>query len=145
MKWTKKKKIILAAAVVVVVAGGIKLAMGGGEPAGETVSTATAETQDLEETLKLKAALEGTESTEVVSRLHYEVKQLLVKEGDRVKKGQLLAVLDSSDLSQEISLKQGELTLLQKQQAEALRDRQVEYTNAKKTYEDTKQLFEVGA
>jgi len=146
MKGAKKKKIIVALAAVAVVAAAAKLAFGGNsQPTGEFVSTALAERQDLEETLKLKAALEGTESTEVVSRLHYEVKELLVKEGDRVKKGQLLAVLDSSDLSQDISLKKGDLTLLQKQQAETLEDRQVEYDNAKKAYDDTKALFDIGA
>lgn len=144
-KWSKKKKILLIAAIAVAAVAGIKLARGGGEPAGEPVTTAEVEKQDLEETLKLKAVLEGTESTEVVSRLHYEVKELRVKEGDRVKKGQLLAVLDSSDLSQEISLKQGGLALLQKQQAETLRDRQVEYSDAKKAYDDVKTLFEIGA
>lgn len=145
MKLTKKKKIILVAAIAVAVTVGVKLALGSGEPEGEMVSTALAEKQDLEETLRLKAVLEGTESTEVVSRLHYEVKELLVKEGDRVKKGQLLAVLDSTDLSKEIALKKGGLTLLQKQQVETLRDRQVEYDNAKKAYDDTKALFDIGA
>lgn len=145
MKLTKKKKIILVAAIAVAVTVGVKLALGSREPAGETVSTAFAEKRDLEETLRLKAVLEGTESTEVVSRLHYEVKELLVKEGDRVKKGQLLAVLDSTDLSKEISLKKGGLTLLQKQQMETLKDRQMEYDNAKKAYDDTKALFDIGA
>ncbi len=145
MKLTKKKKIILVAAIAVAVTVGVKLALGSGEPEGEMVSTALAEKQDLEETLRLKAVLEGTESTEVVSRLHYEVKELLVKEGDRVKKGQLLAVLDSTDLSKEIALKKGGLTLLQKQQMETLRDRQIEYDNAKKAYDDTKALFDIGA
>lgn len=145
MKLTKKKKIILVAAIAVAVTVGVKLALGSGEPEGEMVSTTLAEKQDLEETLRLKAVLEGTESTEVVSRLHYEVKELLVKEGDRVKKGQLLAVLDSTDLSKEIALKKGGLTLLQKQQMETLRDRQVEYDNAKKAYDDTKALFDIGA
>ncbi|MGN0135520.1 efflux RND transporter periplasmic adaptor subunit [Anaerotignum sp.] len=145
MKLTKKKKIILAAAIAAAVAAGGKLAFGKGEAPGEAVSTALAEKQDLQETLRLKAVLEGTESTEVVSRLHYEVKELLVKEGDRVKKGQLLAVLDSADLSQEMALKRGELSLLQKQQAETLRDRQIDYDNAKKAYDDTKILFEIGA
>ena len=144
MKLTKRKKIVIAVAVLFAAAG-IKLAMGKGEAPAEMVSTAMAEKQDLEETLKLKAVLEGTESVEVVSRLHYEVKELLVKEGDRVKKGQLLAVLDSTDLSQEMSLKEGDLALLQKEQAETLRDRQVEYDNAKKLYDDTKALFDIGA
>lgn len=147
MKLTKKKKIIIGAAAVVIVLGGLKIATGksGGGDMGTPVSTALTEKQDLEEMLKLRAVLEGTESTEVVSRLHYEVKELYVKEGDHVTAGQLLAVLDSSDISQELSLKRGNVSLLQKQQAETLEDRQVEYDNALKDYNDTKELFDIGA
>ena len=68
-----------------------------------------------------------------------------MKEGDHVTAGQLLAVLDSSDISQELSLKRGNVSLLQKQQAETLEDRQVEYDNAKKEYDDIKALFDIGA
>ena len=147
MKLSKKKKIIIGAAAVVVILGGLKIATGksGGNDLGMPVSTALTEKQDLEEILKLRAVLEGTESTEVVSRLHYEVKELYVKEGDHVTAGQLLAVLDSSDISQELSLKRGNVSLLQKQQAETLEDRQVEYDNAKKEYDDIKALFDIGA
>lgn len=147
MKLSKKKKIIIGAAAVVVILGGLKIATGksGGNDLGMPVSTALTQKQDLEEILKLRAVLEGTESTEVVSRLHYEVKELYVKEGDRVTAGQLLAVLDSSDISQELSLKRGNVSLLQKQQAETLEDRQVEYDNAKKEYDDIKALFDIGA
>ncbi len=147
MKLSKKKKIIIGAAAVVVILGGLKIATGksGGNDLGMPVSTALTQKQDLEEILKLRAVLEGTESTEVVSRLHYEVKELYVKEGDHVTAGQLLAVLDSSDISQELSLKRGNVSLLQKQQAETLEDRQVEYDNAKKEYDDMKALFDIGA
>ncbi len=132
---------------MVVILGGLKIATGksGGNDLGMPVSTALTQKQDLEEILKLRAVLEGTESTEVVSRLHYEVKELYVKEGDHVTAGQLLAVLDSSDISQELSLKRGNVSLLQKQQAETLEDRQVEYDNAKKEYDDIKALFDIGA
>ena len=147
MKLSKKKKIIIGAAAVVVILGGLKIDTGksGGNDLGMPVSTALTQKQDLEEILKLRAVLEGTESTEVVSRLHYEVKELYVKEGDHVTAGQLLAVLDSSDISQELSLKRGNVSLLQKQQAETLEDRQVEYDNAKKEYDDIKALFDIGA
>lgn len=147
MKLSKKKKIIIGAAAVVIVLGGIKIATGksGSGDMGTPVSTALTEKQDLEEMLKLRAVLEGTESTEVVSRLHYEVKEVYVKEGDHVTAGQLLAVLDTSDISQELSLKRGNVSLLQKQQAETLEDRQVEYDNALKDYNDTKALFDIGA
>lgn len=88
---TKKKKMIIAAVAVVLIAGGLKVALGSRqtEPTGTPVTTGTVVRQDLEEVLKQKATLEGTESAEVASKLHYEVKQVLVKEGDKVTKGQL--------------------------------------------------------
>lgn len=146
MALSKKKKILIAVAGLIIVAVGAKVAFGGNkEPEGMMVNTSFIEKQDMEEVLKLKAVLEGTESTEVVSKLHYEVKQLLVKEGDKVKKGQLLAVLDSSDLTEQISLSKGEQTLLQMQQKELLEDRQVEYDKAKEDYDDIKALFDINA
>lgn len=146
MALSKKKKIILAVAGLIVVAVGVKVAFGGNKaPAGTMVSTSFVEKTDVEEVLKLKAVLEGTESTEVVSKLHYEVKELLVKEGDKVKKGQLLAVLDSSDIMEQMSLSKGEQALLQTEQKEKLEDRQVEYDKAKKEYNDLKGLLEIGA
>lgn len=146
MALSKKKKIVLVVAGLIVVAIGAKIALGGSkEPVGTMVSTSFVEKNDVEELLKLKAVLEGTESTEVVSKLHYEVKELLVKEGDKVKKGQLLAVLDSSDILEQMSLSKGDQTLLQTQQKELLEDRQVEYDKAKKEYDDLKGLFDIGA
>ncbi|NCC15541.1 MAG: efflux RND transporter periplasmic adaptor subunit [Clostridia bacterium] len=146
MALSKKKKILLAVAGLIVVAVGAKVVLGGDKtPEGTMVSTSFVEKQNVEEVLKLKAVLEGTESTEVVSKLHYEVKQLLVKEGDKVKKGQLLAVLDSSDLTEQLSLSKGEQTLLQMQHNELLEDRQTEYDEAKKDYDDLKEMLEIGA
>ncbi|WP_352400178.1 efflux RND transporter periplasmic adaptor subunit [Anaerotignum sp.] len=146
MALSKKKKVLIAVAGLIVIAIGVKVVLGGNKvPEGTMVSTSFVEKQDVEEVLKLKAVLEGTESTEVVSKRHYEVKQLLVKEGDKVKKGQLLAMLDSSDITEQISISKGELTLLEMQQKEVLEDRQVEYKKAKKEYDDLKGLFEIGA
>ncbi len=146
MALSKKKKILFVIAGLIVVAVGAKAALGGGKgPEGMAVSTSLVEKQNIDEVLKLKAVLEGTESTEVVSKLHYEVKELLVKEGDKVKKGQLLAVLDSSDLVEQISLLKGDQALLETQQKELLEERQVEYDKAKKAYEDAKALFAINA
>lgn len=153
MKLTKKKKILIGAVIVVAVIGGAKIALGGKntQPASAAVMTAAVTKGDLEQTLKQKAVLEGTESTEVVSKLHYEIKQLLVKEGDKVTKGQLLAVLDSSSLQQDISLTQGDLKLLEYQQQETLNTRQQEYDNAlavkndaQKAYDKAKELYDAG-
>ncbi|KXL52877.1 putative efflux system component YknX [Anaerotignum neopropionicum] len=146
MALSKKKKILIAVAGLIVVAVGVKVVFGGNKtPVGMMVSTSFVEKQDVEEVLKLKAVLEGTENTEVVSKLHYEVKELLVKEGDKVKKGQLLAVLDSSDLTKQISLSKGEQALLEMQQKELLEERQVDYDKAKEDYDSIKALFDIKA
>ena len=119
---TKKKKMIIAAVAVVLIAGGLKVALGSiqTEPTGTPVTTGTVVRQDLEEVLKQKATLEGTESAEVASKLHYEVKQVLVKEGYKVTKGQLLAVLDSGDIQDQIAQTKGDIQLLEYQQQETL-------------------------
>ena len=121
------------------------------EPQGVPVMTITTNRKNIQEVLKQKAVLEGTESAEVVSRLHYEIEQISVKEGSRVKKGQLLAVLDSTEIQQQIAQTKGELELLTYQQQEILANRQKEYDaavmvrdQAKREYERQQQLLDGG-
>ncbi len=151
---TKKKKIIIAVVAMAVVAGGVGLKMKQGqptEPQGMPVMTSTIQKQDIQEVLKQKAVLEGTKSAEVVSRLHYEIEQIAVKEGDRVQKGQLLAVLDSTEIQQQMAQTKGDLELLEYQQQDILDERQKQYDSAvlvrdqaKREYERQKQLFDGG-
>jgi len=147
MALSKKKKILLGVIGAVVVAAGAKMALGGGNTEGyaEFVSTSFIERQDLDEVIKLKSILEGTESVEVVSRMHYEVTELLVQEGDKVTQGQLLARLDTAELSRQIAVTDGEIQLIRLQQEETLKDRQKAYDEAKKEYEKIKELHEAGA
>ncbi len=151
---TKKKKIIIAMVAVAAVVGGVALKMQNAqpqEPQGVPVMTTTTNRQNIQEVLKQKAVLEGTESAEVVSRLHYEIEQISVKEGSRVKKGQLLAVLDSTEIQQQMAQTKGELELLTYQQQEILTNRQKEYDaavmvrdQAKREYERQQQLLDGG-
>ena len=150
----KKKKIIILSVVVIAAATvGAKFFMGQKEsvPTGIPVTTTAIERQTLEETIKQKAILEGTESAEVVSNLNYEIIQLSVKEGDRVTKGQVLAVLDDSSIQDQIAQTKGEVQLLQYQQQETLKDRQTEYDNAvievqhkQEEYDKQKSLYDEG-
>lgn len=149
---TKKKKIIIAVVAMVAVAGGVGLKIKQAqptEPQGMPVMTSTIQKQDIQEVLKQKAVLEGTKSAEVVSRLHYEIEQIAVKEGDRVKQGQLLAVLDSTEIQQQMAQTKGDLELLGYQQQDILDERQKQYNNAvlvrdqaKREYERQQQLFD---
>lgn len=145
-----KKKLLLGVVAIVVVAGGVFL-FSGGQDAALPVSVAAVEQKNLRDSVTLKAPLEGTETVEIVSNLHYEVKALHVKEGDRVQKGQVLAVLDTEAMADEIGAAQDALTMAQAQYADSLRNQQQGYeqamqelTDAEKAAERTAALFDIG-
>ena len=61
------------------------------------VRTATVETRDLAETLSLTGTLDPRAQVTVVPELSARLERVLHNEGDRVTRGQLLAVLDDAD------------------------------------------------
>ena len=71
-KFLTKKKLLAGAAAVVIAAGGFLFFRGGGETA-VPVNVVAVEQQTLRDSVSLKAPLEGTETVEIVSNLHYEV------------------------------------------------------------------------
>jgi RND family efflux transporter MFP subunit len=75
--------------------------------------------------------LEGTESIEVVSKMHYKILSIDVKEGDLVKKGQVLAVLDTSTLEDEITKLNDELELMKIENAQTDADKNISLELAK--------------
>jgi HlyD family secretion protein len=149
----KRKALLIAGIVVALLVVKIALGLRGvASAAGSFVTTADVAKKDIEESLTLKAPLEGSESVEVVSRLHYEVLELMVKEGDRVKKDQPLAILDSADLALGIEKAQDTLDIAVFQQEEQLKKLQQEYkkvqqdlAEAKRQHELTKALVAQGA
>ena len=155
-KTATKKRIITAAVIAAVAVGGIGIKMSRSASANADMpnmaSVVPVTRGSLKQTLRLSAVLEGTDSTEVSSNLHYEVKQLLVKEGDKVTKGQLLAVVDSDELSRKVQSSNGSVSLIEAQNNETLKDRQISYDkakialdNAQRDYSDKKTLYDAGA
>ena len=149
-KFFTKKKMVVGVAVLAVAAGGF-LFFSGGEDGGIPVTVAAVEQKDLRESVSLKAPLEGTETVEIVSNLHYEITAIHVKEGDRVQKGQVLAVLDSEAMADEIGSAQDALAMAQAQYEDSVRSQQQQYEqavqalqNAQNAAERTAALFEVG-
>lgn len=145
-----KKKVFAGVAVIVVAVGGFML-FSGGQEAGLPVSVAAVEQKDLRESISLKAPLEGTETVEIVSNLHYEVTAINVKEGDRVQKGQVLAVLDTAAMADEIGSAQDALAMAQAQYEDSMRSKQQGYeqavqdlSTAEKAAERTVALFDMG-
>jgi len=102
LKKPSKKKIIitLTLIIVVVTALGVVFSQRGSE-VGPTVSTAPLTRMDLEQTVSIKGTIQGSESADVASTLNYKITAIYVHEGDIVKKDQVLATLDVSDLQEE--------------------------------------------
>ena len=79
---------------------------GGGKSPGIMVDVAPLTKQAIQEKLSLSGPVSGTDSVDVVSNIHAEIVTMNVKEGDQVKKDQVLAVLDSTDLEREVQIAQ---------------------------------------
>lgn len=149
--WSRKRKIITVACVAVAGVVVFKSLTGGGNDT-MPVSTVPVTRGTIQEDLTVSGPVSGTDSVDVVSNLHAEVTELRVKEGDRVEAGQLLAVIDSSDLIKEVDMAQNEydlaVTTYEEQQiqaengyAKAVQD----YEAARAEYERTNVLYEAGS
>ncbi|MBS4959432.1 MAG: biotin/lipoyl-binding protein, partial [Clostridiales bacterium] len=117
MKITKKK-IVIAAVFVIAVGTAAYAFTSKKEPVGLTVMTSPITRGEIRETISVKAPLEGKETIEVVSKLHHEIVKIYVQEGDTVKKGQVLAELDTSEIEKEIQSKENEIALMKIQLSE---------------------------
>lgn len=103
--WSKKRKVITAAALLLIVAAGFKV-FGGEKQKTGMVSTSALIKGTIQEELTISGPVSGTDSVDVVSNLHAEVVDIKVKEGDHVEAGQLLAVIDDSDVRKEMDMAQ---------------------------------------
>lgn len=145
----KKKKVLLMMIVVIIVAVVI---FNIGDNKAEPVIAANVshlEKKTIEQAISVKSPLEGIEKADVVSPLNYEILDIKVKEGDIVKKDQILAVLDSEELEKEISAAGNQIQLAQLEQQEKLKATQVEYDKAlskvaelEKSFNQNKELLE---
>lgn len=132
IKLLTKKKVIAGAVLAVLAIGGFWFVNRGGDAAVPVTVTAVEQT-DLRDAITLKAPLSGTETVEIVSNLHYEVTAIPVKEGDRVQRGQVLAMLDADAMADEIGAAQDALALAQAQYEDGVRSRQQDYEKALQT------------
>lgn len=104
-RWSAKRKAVTAAVVLLAAAGAFKV-FGGKKENVVMVSTGALIRGDIQSELTISGPVSGTDSVDVVSNLHAEVTEIQVKEGDRVEKGQLLAVIDDSDVRKEVEVAQ---------------------------------------
>ncbi len=104
-RWSGKRTVVMAAVVVLAAAGAFKV-FGGKKEMPVMVGTAALTRGTIQSELTISGPVSGTDSVDVVSNLHAEVTEIQVKEGDRVEQGQLLAVIDDSDVRKEVDMAQ---------------------------------------
>ena len=93
-KW--QKGLILTILIFVVLAVAISQLTGKTPPT--MVTTGTVEITDIEQVATIKGVVKGTDSANIYSSSTYRIADILVKEGDKVSHGQILATLDAQDL-----------------------------------------------
>lgn len=114
LKMTKKK--VLTAVVIISMAAAGMLAKRFLQPVAKTEDssaefqrTVRLEKGSLEDAVVVKGTVKSAESSSVTAVVQGKIKDLKVKEGDIVKKGDIIAVLDNSDLSDEIDKKKKDI------------------------------------
>lgn len=139
--WSRKRKIAAAAGLAVAAVLFLARLSGGGEE-GVPVQTMPLERGDVRSVLTLSGPVSGTDSADVVSNLHAEVLEILVKEGDQVEKGQVLARIDGSDAGKAVDMAQNAYELAVSEYEENKRDTQAGYEKAKQDYQAARLAFE---
>lgn len=147
-KFFSRKKVIVF--IVVLVAGAIIFSfINKGTAAPEVMANVSKlERKTLEHIISVKSPLEGIEKAEVVSPLNFEIIDIKVKEGDIVKKDQILAVLDSEELEKQIEYEENQIELTKLEAEDIIRAMQIEYDKAlsnilelEEAYEQNKELY----
>jgi len=143
-------------AIVFVIVGALAaiifwLATKGSKAPQVAANVSKLERKTLEHVISVKAPLEGIEKAEVTSPLNYKIIDIRVKEGDLVKKDDVLAVLDRVELEKEIEYEENQIELSKLEAEERIKALQIEYDKAlasyrdmEKTYEQNKDLYENG-
>lgn len=150
-RFSRRKKLCIGGATALVLFLAAR-GLGGGGSAAVSVPVVPLQVGTITEELTVSGPVSGTDSVDVVSGIHAEVSEILVKEGDRVEAGQLLAVIDSEDLQKEVDIAQNACDLAEA----AFREQQIlaengyakaaqDYEAARTAYERTSALFQSGS
>lgn len=140
--WSKRKKIVTGVLVFGVAAFLVSGFMGKNKEVIIPVSTQNLQKGSIQNRLTVNGPVSGTDSVDVVSNLHAEVAELKIREGERVEKGQLLAVIDSSNLAKELEIAQNayDLALVNKEQK--LKETENEYDKARQDLQTAKKEYD---
>ena len=105
MKKGKKAAVITICSIAALAIGGsaVYAAISPKDDTANAAQTAEVEKMDLKQTITVSGTIESGDKSSIVSELmNTEIKSVDVKVGDRVKKGDVIAVLDDSDLRDQL-------------------------------------------
>lgn len=158
-KFKKKTILIIVISLIVVSLVSIATAKTVMKPKNDgniSVKTTKIQKQDIESNIVTSGTVVSKEVKQITSDITGKIKEVLVEEGEKVKKNQVLLKLDSSDI--EYRLKKAEIDLqIAKDKLEELRkeDRanletifknsEIKYNDELRNYKDQKSLNEAGA
>lgn len=150
--WKRKKVTIIVCVILLLIVGAVAVKSMSGGNTIPTVSVTKAEKQTVAETVSIRGVIEGSETAEITSPMNNKIISINVKEGDKVQKGQVLAVLDRGNLQDAVDQAQNQYESAQYSLDDSLKNAQKEYDaavraldDANRTYENNKTLYEAGA
>lgn len=130
-KFTKKKAVILAVAALIVAFGAYSFSLRAKTKDIHTnITTAKLEKTTLQNTVAVSGTVHSNDSNNVYTTLTYPVKTVSADVGDKVKKGDVLAVLDTATLEKDIEQQQYTAADSDKSAAVALAQAKRAYDNA---------------
>ena len=129
-----KKKWIFLGLLLLFVLFILKNMLFPGKAVGMLVNTESLSKADIQEKLSLSGPVSGTQSQHVTSALHAKVKEILVKEGDKVTEGQLIAKLDTKDVEEALEAAKTQVDLAKANKEDAQKNAKAEYAKVQTAY-----------
>lgn len=133
------KKVIIGLCVVLVVGAGFgiyKFKFSKPKVTQSDVKYTTLKKTNIQTTINSSGAIKSGDSTNIYSNLEYNVASINVAVGDVVKKGDVLATIDTSTLQEQISEAEQTLTANQTKNALALASAKQKYDNLEYLYDN---------
>lgn len=150
-KKIKKQTVILIAVLFTLIAILAGRMLNKGNDQSLQAATYTLSSIPIEQTISANGLVSGSDSAEIGTSLGYEFIAINVKEGDRVKKGDILGVLDNKTLQSDYDMALKDVEIAKKQIEEqrnaaklALEERQIDYEETKRQNEIAQELFQSG-
>jgi multidrug efflux pump subunit AcrA (membrane-fusion protein) len=136
-KVKRKLKIIIPIAIVLIIAIIIVIVVFGGNTDTTTrVGTEPLMPQNLQNYISVSGTIESANSEQIYSKLQLPVDALNVSVGDVVKKGDVLATLDSDDIRENITKMEEQIAQTDTNSINQITDAEKNYNNALKDYND---------